>query len=1006
MNQITPTYALYFDLNGITSYDESEFNTIKKIIANIINNRYYQLEIEIEFNEEILNYEVMKKRLSNNIMRISGQISDFLVDDLIEEVKNVLSIDNVIRNRTTSGFNSTGYSDEELMSKYNYYLRQAQLILKKENIEIDRFKKGFIYDNLGELEEKEFDRFCTLLIENINNIEVFEFLYDLKVVEALFLNFDYFLKFIELIDFKILIIYYNRDLIKILRNIRIYVKQSDDFNDNIKELFIYKYILNNKLSIDGHVYDPEEGFNKIREEIESRINKRNKHLVNSFDEHVNLFKNDYHIISVGDSETKAFKNAKEIADKIKRKVEVIDRLLKAFRMAENTTVHFNCKFNDLELYRDFLDNLKSKRIIDDYKEKYGDFTISIENSDHMAFLQGKWFEYYTASICEEIIINSIKDDDDSEYGIYQNVVVRMNGFVRELDIVVCINDLIYYIENKIERKNTFASDLEKYRVNSQNMNIDNSNCYLVYLNGEDSSIEDVRVLNIKNFINQFKKGVIQNLEKHKLIKNAKEIEEQKVLKHQQTVNKIIRREKARLQDLSFKYDIEQKRIDKAITEQDDRIAKVDIPNMVNFFSEAKIEIEEIGELGLIDKFVGFEKKYQKDYLHKISLKRLDRSFFKAMNDDLIRIDNNKLKQSHAKLLCLANDWKKAIEYSLPVKTLLLTLCGYGKKINDYYNLILFILKEWIHYTKNDCDAIFIHYLDLIDESVIIRNIDAHELVSRIVMYHNVVNETIERGNTHVNNPVLARRKELKFMNTFLLYFMKRHFDGFEIRGLSLTDFASFVNTLQNLGFPLKDNLKQSKIGSTLNKFKPTPLTFMRNEDLDPASYLYSNYHSFSSLIERFRTNVDKGYVFDIPKSEQNLKLMKLLLGNEIIVDYKDVKNTERIVGVFSNEKTYNWLVDFRWVGIYLPFKFDVDGFYSNIAFENQNIDFRSNLIIELNDNVLFSLGIIINGELLSYIDICPVKDFESILLNLNETKFDTKITEIINKIENLIEENK
>jgi hypothetical protein len=42
MESKIPNYSLYFDLGGLVKYEESEFETIRKIINNIINNRYYE----------------------------------------------------------------------------------------------------------------------------------------------------------------------------------------------------------------------------------------------------------------------------------------------------------------------------------------------------------------------------------------------------------------------------------------------------------------------------------------------------------------------------------------------------------------------------------------------------------------------------------------------------------------------------------------------------------------------------------------------------------------------------------------------------------------------------------------------------------------------------------------------------------------------------------------------------------------------------------------------------
>src|SRR5690606_25257087 len=157
---------------------------------------------------------------------------------------------------------------------------------------------------------------------------------------------------------------YKSELYKIMRNIRFYVKQvSQVYNDNIKELFIYKFIINKKFNIEGNVYDPEEGLNTLREIIDEAIFERDDDLITEFENKVNLFKNDYQIIAIGDSETKEFKEASRVANIIKRNVIVFDQLLEAFRKAEDTTVMFNSKFNNTEEYRSFLDLLKKSRFI-------------------------------------------------------------------------------------------------------------------------------------------------------------------------------------------------------------------------------------------------------------------------------------------------------------------------------------------------------------------------------------------------------------------------------------------------------------------------------------------------------------------------------------------------------------------------------------------------------------------------------------------------------------------
>src|SRR5690554_3129036 len=255
MEKEHPKYLLYFNLRGNVIYDEAEFNTIGKLVKNLIDNKYFQLDYKIFFNQEITNYTILKNELSDDIMLIMGQIDDELVDSIISDIVTIIGIDDVIRRRSEYDFNDTGYSDEELVMKFADFVKEAEAI--EVNLEDDYTQ------NSNYLQQKQYLNFCNYLIKN-ENLDDFSLLKELNVLEALFANFPYFLRYIMSWDLSKLVVYYNKDLIKILRNIRIYVSQSEVDQDNVKELFVYKYILETFFATNKLYYDPEEAFDKVK----------------------------------------------------------------------------------------------------------------------------------------------------------------------------------------------------------------------------------------------------------------------------------------------------------------------------------------------------------------------------------------------------------------------------------------------------------------------------------------------------------------------------------------------------------------------------------------------------------------------------------------------------------------------------------------------------------------------------------------------------------------------
>lgn len=1004
MELSTPNYGIYFDLDGIITYNSEEFNTIKKIINNILSSRYYQLEVTILFNEEIATYDGMKKQLSNNIMQVIGHIPDELIDDIIDEIKNILAIEKVIRHRSSNSYNNTGYSDDELLAMYNDYIEEA---LKLEVIECNYnfgiLNKKFEYANFIQIKEAEYLDFIMLLLNNGENLDSFEMLYDFNVINALFKNFPYFIKYLDLIDFNDLIIYYKHDLYKILRNIRLYVKQiSDDYNDNIKELFLYQYILNNKFSNAGSIYDPEEGLNKLLEIFDDEIFYRESELIHTFEDKVKLFKNNYNIIAVGDSETKAFKQSRKVADIIKRNVAIFDQMLDAFRKAENTTVRFNSKFNNTDEYSSFLELLKKARLVKEYTEKYSLFTITLEN-EAVSFVQGKWFEYYTSSVCEDIIQNYIKQGHNPDYGIYQNVVVELDGFRRELDIIVCINDLVYYIENKIERRNTLKSDLDKYRENSEFMNIDPKNCYLVYLNGEDNALDDLRVCSIQTFTTHFKKGVLHNLDHHRQISNIKKIEEQKELKLKEKRNKSIQREKARLYNLRYDPVIEERRINKAVQEYNINPSDYNINVKDHFFIETQTEVDGFWDEELKQAFKVFRKKYENEYLKKIKSNAPNISFYQKMLNDLIDFDQDRLKQARSKLYCLTNKDDELINMKHNPKVLLMILCGYGTKLTGYYNVISTLFDNTILFTNEKLDKLFVYYLNSIDEDKIVKNISGIGFDTSIAIYLDFVKVVTESGKVHLKNPKLKLDEEYKFINVLIYTFLNRHYDGFNTKGLSMKSTGSFIAKLMYNLQIRNTNVVQEPLFIEFNKFQCKKLSQISLKYYDVASYIYLNYHFFADILANLSVNIEEGFIFELPKSDQLLKLLKLLSECEFIKDYKEVKNTDVVVGIFDHEDVYSWFVNYHWVSVYLSINNNADMTYGDVEFNIDEFYFRTYMVKEVNGKYLIVLGHVIDGdEPLAKVVLLSIDEIEEEFKSLNNNSFTIKTNEIQSEIDRMI----
>lgn len=998
-----PKYLLYFNLEGITSYNESEFITIKKIMKNILNSRYYTLDIQIQFNNEIINYESIKKELqSNNIMLLMGHIDEELVEDIIYEVSSIIGTDNPIRRKSYNDFNATGYTDEQLSELYKQIINESQEIKVIEEEYTGNFKilaSNFIFFNISYLDQSHYISFCNLLIKNADNLDCFEMLQDLNVCEALFKNFKYLIKYISLLDLDAIIRYYNKDTIKILRSLRTYVKQSEDSNDNIKELLLHKFFLN-KFNISKFLYDPEEGFNQIREEIYNIINIRNNELIEEFESHVNLFKDNHDILTVGDDNTKVYKAHKTIAINLKKHFEKLKPLIKSFRSIDDNFLQFNSKLNNQERINITLDRFMKARIIKDYQEKFGLYKITIESSEHIPFLQGKWFEYYTASVCEDIIENYKKQGFFPDYKIYQNVVVNINGYKRELDIIIYLNGKVFYIENKIENRNSIKNDILKYQQNSESMNITSNNCYIVYLEGEDRLNEAIKVCNLQTFISKFKKEALKILEEDKnnyLLKmKEKELKE----KQEREINKILEKEMRSLYLSNFvDYEEEEQRINKLIYRFKEESKKIQIPSNEDFFDELNNTINSIKDKILNQKYEEYKAKYKDRYFSNIK-KHTEKNIYKDMLADLKNFGyERELSIFYERLLCLNENFEEF--FSISNRTLvskLIILCGYATNTKEYLNIIGAIMLGGFQLGSEASSYLLVSYIDRIKP---LHGLDAIELFSSIIIDYAKQFSLNSNDFKNAKEQFLAARKEKEFLCVLIYEFAIKHLKKYNLKGLVIEETSKFIiNLLQNQEtFIYK--LKDLTYGKSIITLDPIKDFFSEDNFIDLSSYLFLNYRVLKNEFNTIRNSKDNNYIFEGPRNEIIAKFLKLSQSAGIIANYKEIKKADKYIAIFSNDNYYKWLVNYYWVGVYLAFTNESGYDYTNIMINN---NMRLLFIKEINNKLIVCLSKFINEMYLMNILVTNKTNLNKVLRNLNDSDFIYRVDNIIEEISKILEE--
>ena len=178
---------------------------------------------------------------------------------------------------------------------------------------------------------------------------------------------------------------------------------------------------------------------------------------------------------------------------------------------------------------------------------------------------------------------------------------------------------------------------------------------------------------------------------------------------------------------------------------------------------------------------------------------------------------------------------------------------------------------------------------------------------------------------------------------------------------------------------------------------------MNDRQIDAASYLYLNYHVFKDVVISLVRNIDAGYIFEIPKSDQVLKLLKMLAECDYIKEYKEVKNTDLVVGIFTNKNTYHWIVDYLWIGLYLTYFFETNPAYFNLKMKNDNCQFIIHLILEIGNMVIISTGEINVEDPRANVSIIDINQLGEHLSMLSTDSFTIPINEIKTRIESIIE---
>lgn len=980
-----PKYLLYFDLN---SYQEHEFPTIRKLVINIMNVRYYFLDIEVKFNQEIIDYDIIKKDLSDNVMLLIGQIDDNLADDVAYEINSLLGTDRVIRKCNVHNFNSTGYSDEQLIEMYNEYLSKSQNIQYEEEVYDEKFNnllQDFSFVNIPYLTPVDYLSICNLLIKNSHNLNSFEFLQDNNVCEALFTNFPYFLKYIGSLDLKALVEYYQKDTIKILRYLRQFVNDSDKSNDNIKEILLYKYILS-LINIKQFYYDPEEGFNQIREAIDKVIEKRKDEIINAFDQKVKLFKDNYEILSVGDKETRTFKAYQNISIHLKKHFEELKPLLKSFRGIIDSSVKFNSKLNNLERNKKTLDRLVKYRLVKNYTEKYGIYTINIESGEHIPFLQGKWFEYYTASVCEDIIENYRSQGYYPDYGIYQNVMVQINGVKRELDNIIYLNGNVFYIENKIDTKNTYKNDIFKYMENVENMNVTPNNCFLVYLEGEDKPNVRIKICSITSFISRFKKEALKILEEDKVrYLEAKKVQEQ-ADRAALEIAKLIDKEKNSL-CLRYHFDEEAEvaKFKKILEKYENEANRLINISKESFFDDLETYIRKLKDESLLDKYYKFKDKYQEQYLKTIKNEDVDKELLK----DMIRsLEKFKLAETSflEGLYCLSDNvgaFFRIDSRSFYLK--LKILCAYGNNITHYMDIVSPFLSNSLLITNNDAHYLFIAFLNRLNKKKIVpTNLD--ELGNLAVTYNDNVHTILKNEIKNSVDNYFISHKEKEFIAVLSYTLTMIHIGHFDLQGLKIDNYIEFLFRMKGNNEWHQIVLKYYDYGKILEPFAPSKYYFFELVYADAANYIFLNYEKLEEDIKKMIA-CDENLIFTVSRTEQTGKMLKLLEGCEVITGYKEIKKANVFVGIFKNKYMYQWFKGYYWVGVAISFDNFEMHYLVNLELKINNQNIRILNFVPEKKEIKLCLGKFINDKFERTIVKTTKKELPLTLMSLTDKDF-------------------
>ncbi len=983
-----PKYLLYFDMYGDIIYQNDEIVTIKKIISNVINSRFYIYDIEIKFNEEIINYNAIKDKLSNNVLLLITEINDLVVEDLIDEVLYILGKRKVIRLRTTADFNKTGLSDKELIDLYEGYLSKFDYLQSIDYSKFASLYNNYKIENIPSINAEDKLIFSSLFLDKYKDLNGFSFFDDFSVINCLFNNFEYLLKYFSLIDLNELVIYYQKEAIKYIRQIRFYVSHSEDYNDNIKEIILYNHIIK-KFNNNKFIYDPEEGLNLIREEFDRISESRREYLINEINKRFNLFNGDYNIINLSDVDSKIYSSYKYISNYIHKHFGELGPLIKSFKLIDNYIVKYNSKMVNDDIVSKALNKMKEHRIIKDYTVLHGSYTIYLYNGEHIAFLQGKWFEYYTAKICEEAILNYEKQGYYPDYGIYQNLVIKIDGVKRELDIVIYLNDNIFYIENKIDGKRTLKYDIEKYNDNIKHMNVSKNNCYLVSLESEDTLFDSIRVCSVSVFLSKFKKDCLKILEEHKSLLVQKLKEEEIRFKKENEINSLINKNINSLY-LENKVESEKEKLRflKVIDKYENEVKKIEFSDFNSFFEIiAKCDIKDEIKKQKVSIFI---ENYQNEFLNYIENNNIDKIL--KMIEEILEIDDPVFNEMAVPLIIFTNNYD-ALEYLDP-QIVLTLFCSYGiyKPAFAYLTDIL-IFNSMMPINKPYLYA-YISRLKSIDYSCV------EEFQSLIISNIFRFNEFIRNNKTQSYiNQVLLQNSEFEFTCALIYIFMNKVFGKVYIDGIKFENIPRLIDklTLNNQYYidAVRNELQDIVEGLDIYQ----DYFSSRKVESSAANYLFLNRKKLIGCNLFF--DVDPNTLtFKIKRSEQSLKLLRLLKEESIIANYKEVKKADVYIAIFVSNEHYLWYSNGNYIGQYLSTRFDVNKYSQNFYVRINNTLYTVMFIKVMDNNVVACLMDISNLKCAIFRENKETTNDK--IRNLSDNDFKYSIDEIVDICNKLI----